>query len=616
MKQLLRLWHTLTAPQAKDIDQAQQEYLTKALLVIQGMPLTLATLSILVGWLFGLFPLLPVFIILLLDLPVILAFWWVNHDRIVLASYIPPAICFGLALYITYSNTLVSSGLLFSMIAILLAAMLQGIKTQWLVAVFSIVGHLVIGFLKHNETATDFVAVGITISCAFAGTALLIGFYIHQLQQAFAKARISEEQIHNLFERVPVGLYRTTPEGRILDANPAMVEMLGFPDLETLLGTAASSLYMDPAERVRENAWLEREGTVRDMQLQLRRYDGSPIWVRDTARVIRDTEGNVLSYEGSLVDVTERRLAERELMMSEARYKAIVEDQTELICRFMPDGELTFVNEAYCRYLGQTREQLLGKGFEPLVLDEDRPLLAVKLATICPDNPVVTIEHRVVEQGEIHWQQWTNRAIYDQSDNLIEFQAVGRDITEQKKAEERLSFRATHDSLTNLPNRVLLYDRINDALERAQRNKSYHSEKYMVAVMMLDMDNFKKINDTHGHATGDIVLQTAAERLRGCLRLSDTVARMGGDEFILVIGELSGPKDGTLVAQKILSIVSEPFLLNGNELSLSASIGISLYPTDGENIETLLKNADIAMYHAKKWRNCYRFYSEAEFGYG
>lgn len=502
------------------------------------------------------------------------------------------------------------------MIAILLVAMLQGIKTQWRVAVFSAVGHLTIGILKFHTSAPDLMAFGILITCAFAGTALLIEFYLHQLKQAFAKARTSEEQIHNLFERVPVGIYRTTPEGQILDANPAMVEMLGYPDLETLLGIAASNLFMYPVERLREKALLEQEGAVHGYQLQLRRYDGSPIWVRDTVRVIQDTEGNVLYYEGSLEDVTERKLAEQELKINEARFRAIVEDQTELICRFLPDGRLTFVNEAYCRYFGKKREQLLGMISAPLVIDEDRPLLAVKLTIVRPDDPAVTLEHRVVkEEGEIRWQQWTNRAIYDQSDNLIEFQAVGRGITEQKQAEERLSFLATHDPLTNLPNRVLLYDRLNNALERAHRNKDGSSKKYMVAVMMLDMDQFKKINDTQGHTMGDMVLQAAAERLRGCMRMIDTVARMGGDEFILVIGELASPKDGTLVAQKILSAVSEPLLLDGQELSLSASIGISLYPKDGENIETLLKNADIAMYRAKERRNCYRFYSEVEFGY-
>jgi diguanylate cyclase (GGDEF)-like protein/PAS domain S-box-containing protein len=323
----------------------------------------------------------------------------------------------------------------------------------------------------------------------------------------------------------------------------------------------------------------------------------------------------VLYYEGSLEDITERRLAEQELKISEARYKAIVEDQTDLICRFLPDGRLTFVNDAYCRYFGKKREQLLGKNFAPPIFEDDRLLLAAKLATVCQDDPAVTLEHRVMrEEGGIRWHQWTNRAIYDQADNLIEFQAVGRDITEQKQAEEHLNFLAMHDPLTNLPNRVLLQDCLNNALERAYWTKNSHSENYMVAVMMLDLDNFKKINDTQGHATGDLVLQAAAERLRGCMRMGDTVARMGGDEFILVIGELSGPKDGTLVAQKILSVVSEPFLMDGQEFSLSASIGISLYPKDGENIETLLKNADIAMYRAKERRNCFRFYSEVEFG--
>jgi diguanylate cyclase (GGDEF)-like protein/PAS domain S-box-containing protein len=616
MKILLRLWHSLTAPHAKDIDQAQQEYLTKSLLIIMGVPLSFATLSILVGWGFGLFQLLPLIIILSLDFPVILAYWWAYHDRAVLASYIPTAICLGLAFYITYSSDLVSSGQLFSMIAILLAAMLQGIKTQWLVAIVSIIGYLTIGILRFHDPAPDLVAFGITISCAFAGTALLIGFYLNRLKVAFAEARTSEEQIRNLFERVPAGLYRTTLEGRIKDANPGLVEMLGYPDLETLLGITANNLYMNPKERIRELALLEQEGTVHGFQLQLRRYDGRPIWVRDTVRVIRDKEGKVLYFEGSLEDVTERMLAEQELKIKEARYRAIVEDQTELICRFLPDGRLTFVNEAYCRYFDKKREHLLGLSFLPSVFDEDRPLLAGKLADICPADPAVTMEHRIVkEEGVIRWHQWTNRAIYDQSDNLIEFQAVGRDITDQKQAEERLSYLATHDPLTNIPNRILLQDRLNIALERANRNKISSGDKFMVAVMMLDMDNFKKINDTLGHAMGDMVLQAAAERLRSCMRMSDTVARMGGDEFILVIGELSSPKDGALVAQKILSVVSEPLSLAGQELSLNASIGISLYPTDGENIETLLKNADIAMYRAKEGRNCYRFYSEVEFVY-
>jgi diguanylate cyclase (GGDEF)-like protein/PAS domain S-box-containing protein len=452
-----------------------------------GMPLALATSAILIGWVLSLFTLTNVMTILAIDLPFIIAFWWVYHQRVYLASLFPPAICFGLALYFTYTSDIVSSGLLFSMIAILLSAMLQGVKAQWLVAVSSVAGHLLIGILRYPYPAVEFVAYGIMITAAFAGTALLIGFYIQQLRSAYAIARASEERIQNLFERVPVGLYRSTPDGRILDANQAMVEMLRYPDLESLLATSADSLYMNSRERDRENAQLERDGTVHYFQLQLRCYDGSPIWVRDTARVIRDGGGNVLFYEGSL-----------------------------------------------------------------------------------------------------------------------------EDITEKKQAEERLRFLATHDPLTNLPNRTLLYDRLKNALERAHRNRRNRNGKHHVAVMLLDMDNFKEVNDTLGHAFGDLVLQAAAEKLVECMRTSDTVARVGGDEFTLVAGELSSPEDAVLVAQKIVDAVSEPFWLEGRKISLGVSIGISLYPEDGETIETLLKNADIAMYQAKEKHNCYQLYAEGE----
>jgi diguanylate cyclase (GGDEF)-like protein/PAS domain S-box-containing protein len=300
-----------------------------------------------------------------------------------------------------------------------------------------------------------------------------------------------------------------------------------------------------------------------------------------------------------------RQRAEEALRESEARYRAIVEDQTELICRFLPDGALSFVNEAYCRYFGKEREELIGSSFMPFIPEQDREFVEEQFASLSLENPVVTYERRVIlPDGQIRWQQWTDRAIFDGQGRFIEFQSVGYDITEQVRVEEQLVYMATHDALTGLPNRRLFNDRLNLALAHAHRNQ----EK--LAVMLLDLDHFKEVNDTLGHSVGDRLLQAAGQRLTSLLRESDTVARVGGDEFMLLLPEVAQEEDAAKVAQKILEAIREPFVLDGHELQVTTSIGVALYPEDGEDADTLMKNADIAMYRAKdQGRDNYQCYT-------
>jgi diguanylate cyclase (GGDEF)-like protein len=179
-----------------------------------------------------------------------------------------------------------------------------------------------------------------------------------------------------------------------------------------------------------------------------------------------------------------------------------------------------------------------------------------------------------------------------------------REVSERKRAEARLNHLATHDALTDLPNRNLFADRLGQALLRtAWRKRS-------VAVLFLDLDRFKVINDTLGHAIGDLMLKVVAERLTQCIRTGDTVARLGGDEFVLILDDLAQPQDTTKVAQKILDAFSKPVEIDRRELFITASIGIALYPGDGEEVEALLKNADTAMYRAKEQgKNNYQLYS-------
>ena len=181
---------------------------------------------------------------------------------------------------------------------------------------------------------------------------------------------------------------------------------------------------------------------------------------------------------------------------------------------------------------------------------------------------------------------------------------------ERKKMEERLHYMATHDTLTNLPNRALFQDRLTHSINQSRRNLQRAIEKWEIAVMLLDLDNFKVVNDTLGHPQGDMLLQAVAQRLNASIRQSDTVARMGGDEFMLIFENVTGQDDARILGNKVLSLFATPFQCGEISLSITASIGISLYPGDGADFQSLMQAADIAMYYSKRERNRFWFYGQ------
>jgi diguanylate cyclase (GGDEF)-like protein len=183
--------------------------------------------------------------------------------------------------------------------------------------------------------------------------------------------------------------------------------------------------------------------------------------------------------------------------------------------------------------------------------------------------------------------------------------SIARDITKRKQIEMLLEYMATHDPLTDLPNRQLFEDRLKLAIDRARRVR-----KGILSVMILDLDNFKEVNDTHGHAYGDQLLKIIAERLGNCLRKSDTAARMGGDEFALINEEVNDLESAKLIAIKVLDAISRTMEIEGRTIQVTASIGISVYASD-EDATTLLREADVAMYQAKRARNCYQIYNSS-----
>jgi diguanylate cyclase (GGDEF)-like protein len=212
----------------------------------------------------------------------------------------------------------------------------------------------------------------------------------------------------------------------------------------------------------------------------------------------------------------------------------------------------------------------------------------------------------VDKDGRIVFVRTSSRPIYDDG-KIVGVTALMTDITERKQMEQKLEEMATHDYLTGLPNRVLLLDRFTIASAMAHRNK------VRLAVMTLDLDNFKSINDTLGHAAGDQVLKKVGARLRGIIRASDTLARIGGDEFVLVMLESNHKNDALAIAQKILDAFAEPLLIDGRQVQASTSIGIAIYPEDAEDLETLIKKSDAAMYYSKgHGRNQFKFFSDGD----
>jgi len=297
------------------------------------------------------------------------------------------------------------------------------------------------------------------------------------------------------------------------------------------------------------------------------------------------------------------------LRQSELRYRTLVKTIPQGIQENDTNGIITFSNPAHSRMHGYEEEALVGKPiWEMLASVEEREELRQYLEILVREQPPptpYTTQDRTKDGRVIDVQiDWDYK--HDKDGKVSGFISVISDFTEHKKAEETISKMAYFDQLTGLPNRVLLSDRLNHMLAQGQRYKE------LAAILFLDIDNFKHINDTVGHDEGDNMLKDVSKRLNKHVRACDTLARHGGDEFIILIQDLKKVENVINIVERIFSEFNEPFILNGQEFFITTSIGISIYPDDGEDKDTLLKNADIAMYRAKEdGKNTYQLFTPA-----
>lgn len=349
--------------------------------------------------------------------------------------------------------------------------------------------------------------------------------------------------------------------------------------------------------------------SYRDVRGRFSMPDGSYCYVSITGEPVFDTGGKFLGYRGVTRDITEQVHAEAALAESEERFKGAFENSATGMALIALDGRWLKVNRAVCDITGYSEAELLARSYQELTHPEDRNAGPASLAELLAGKKdSVQIEKRYVHKlGHSVWVLVNVSLVRDGSGKPRHFISQTLDISERKRLLQRVEHLALHDPLTGLPNSRLLLDRLELAVASARRAKR------SMGVMYVDLDEFKQVNDTHGHAAGDLVLKEFALRIRKVLRETDSVARVGGDEFIVILGETSGESESAAAATRLLAAVAVPFDIGGAQVQLSASIGIALFPGHGADAQTLMQHADEAMYCAKRaGRNSYRFFAGDE----
>ncbi|MBF0275556.1 MAG: diguanylate cyclase [Nitrospinae bacterium] len=328
--------------------------------------------------------------------------------------------------------------------------------------------------------------------------------------------------------------------------------------------------------------------------------------------VIKDVDANYLELMPTkiykVLSAWQSEMREKEYHDELKLAESVFENSIEGILVTDVNGVIKKVNPSFAKTTGYSAEEAIGK--KPNILRSDRHSTAFYKdlwKSILNDGEWQGEIWNRRKNGEVYPQHMTITAIKNNEGKTVQFSSIFYDITELKRNEEDMKHRAYHDALTDLPNRLLFEDRIHMALNRVKRHHGHQ-----IAIMFMDLDGFKAVNDSYGHGTGDELLQEVAQRLSKIMREEDTVSRLGGDEFTMLFQEIDGRKDMKQVAERILSSISAPFLIKDKNISVGISIGISLYPDDGDTKELLMKKADDAMYEVKKsGKNSYAFFDEA-----
>ncbi|KQX56600.1 hypothetical protein ASD40_04160 [Paenibacillus sp. Root444D2] len=404
-----------------------------------------------------------------------------------------------------------------------------------------------------------------------------------------------------VFKKVMESIMITDSGGVILSVNPAFTTTTGYTE-EEVVGQTPRILYsgkQNPEFYIHMWATIHETGGWKG-EIWNRRKNGDLYLEWLTISTVRDKQGKISNYVGIFMDITERKKSEEKLQL----HARVFETASEGIMITDTKGWILSVNPAFSETTGYTEAEALGR--TPRLLHsgvQDAEFHIQMWASIHETGSWQGEVWNKRKNGEIYPEWLTINTVRNENGKISNYVGVFTDITERKLSEENLKYLAHYDVLTGLPNRFLFHDRLSQAIVQANR------QGHWAALMFIDLDHFKLINDTLGHAVGDQLLKNAGKRLESCVRTGDTVSRLGGDEFTVILPHIDETEDALLVAQKILEELALPFFLAEQELFITASIGISIYPLNGEDSETLIKQADSAMYRAKEQSNNYQLYT-------
>ena len=427
--------------------------------------------------------------------------------------------------------------------------------------------------------------------------------------------RKSEEKFKQLAEVFPETIFEANMKGDVTYANEHGLKQFGLTQEDIVSGINIFDL-VSPLDR---NLAMERIQTrIKDNDNSDKRYleykavkkDGSTFYAMALSVPIM-VDGEPVGIRGFILDITERKQAENMLYESEERYRLIAENTADTISVFDLNLKPTYISPSILKLRGypvqEAMTQTLDQMLTPDSLQQARKhfadQMALELSGTADLTRTILMElEEYCKDGSTILVELAASFLRDKNLKPTGILTVTRDITERKKAEEQIQYLATHDLLTDLPSLRFAKDRLSVALNMARRYKK------AVAVMFIDLDGFKDVNDTLGHDTGDYVLQQVAKRLLSCVRETDTVTRIGGDEFLIIATEINAPENVAQIAEKVIHLVSQPIIFNGRQSVVTASIGIALFPDDGQDMDQLIKKADEAMYSVKKaGKNGFRF---------
>ena len=432
-----------------------------------------------------------------------------------------------------------------------------------------------------------------------AHAAQLAGIAI-QRRLAEKALRDSEAKFRGLFESIAEGVYQSSWDGRLLSVNPAFVSIMGYGSAEELYALpSVAMLYWNPADRAEFARQVEAEGEIRNAEFRMRRRDGQQVVILENARAVRDAGNKIVGYEGTIADITERKRAEQAVFAEKERAQVTLQSIGDAVISTDADGRIEYINPVAETLTAWSLDEARGRPIADvlnLVNEITRePIENPLMCALGRGEGGAPADHSVLitRSGQEVAIQESAAPICDRQGRVIGAVIVFHDVTKERRLKRALSYQASHDALTGLINRREFDNRLHAAVQMAQRGDGAY------ALLYIDLDNFKVVNDTCGHQAGDRLLRDVTGLLQTRVRASDTIARLGGDEFGVLLEDCT-LEQATRIAEGVRQAIRDyRFMWGASTLSVGASVGVVQIKPDTQNVASIMSAADIACYAAK-----------------